>query len=84
MGVVIWLQSGCCLVRFRCLNLSPSGIDYDMHRELVGLLRVYYIYGLCVSFILFIVLWDITQTAFFQVLAYKEPPCDGVEAQYVS
>jgi hypothetical protein len=32
-------------------------------------------------FYLFIVLWDIAQAVFLQLLACKEPPCDGVEAQ---
>jgi len=36
------------------------------------------------GFILFIVLWDIAHAAFLQLLACKEPPCDGVEAQYIS
>jgi hypothetical protein len=47
---------------------------------------VYFIYGFCtglifIGFGLFIVLWDITQAAFLQLLVCKEPPCDGVEAQ---
>ena len=29
----------------------------------------------------FIVLWDIAHAVFLQLLAFKEPPCDGVEAQ---
>jgi len=32
-------------------------------------------------FDLFIVLWDIARAVFLQLLAYKEPPCDCVEAQ---
>jgi len=32
-------------------------------------------------FSLFIVLWDIAHAALLQLLVYKEPPCDGVEAQ---
>jgi hypothetical protein len=31
--------------------------------------------------ILFIVLWDIAHAVFLQLLACKEPPYDGVEAQ---
>jgi len=34
-----------------------------------------------IGYILFIVLWDIAHAAFLQLLASKEPPCDGVEAQ---
>jgi hypothetical protein len=54
------------------------------------LLNVYLIYGFRTGFIfigfsLFIVLWDIAlwdiaHAAFLQLLASKEPPCDGVEA----
>jgi hypothetical protein len=32
-------------------------------------------------FHLFIVLWDISHAVFLQLLAFKEPPCDCVEAQ---
>jgi multisubunit Na+/H+ antiporter MnhE subunit len=32
-------------------------------------------------FLLFVLLWDITHAVFWQLLACKEPPCDGVEAQ---
>ena len=37
----------------------------------------------CLGFIsyLFIVLWDIAHAVFLQLLACKEPPCDGDEAQ---
>jgi len=52
-----------------------------MRREVFGLLRVYLIHGFWICFILFIVLWDIANAVFLQLLACKEPPCDGVEAQ---
>ena len=42
----------------------------------IGLYWFYFI-----GFILFIVLWDIAHEVFLQLLACKEPPCDGVEAQ---
>ena len=42
---------------------------------------MYFIYGFCIGFILFIVVWDITHAAFLQLLACKECHCDGVEAQ---
>jgi len=35
----------------------------------------------CSGFILYIVLWEIVHAVFLQLLACKEPPCDGVEAQ---
>jgi len=40
----------------------------------------------CSGFIfhLFIVLWHIAHAMFLQLLACKEPPCDGVEAQEIS
>ena len=74
------------LVRFLCSNLFISGIHYYTGREVFGLLKVYFIFGFCTGFIfigfsLFIVLWDIAHAAFLQLLACKEPPCDGVEAQ---
>jgi len=39
---VFGLGSGSCLVRFLCSNLSISGIDYYTCREVLGLLRVYF------------------------------------------
>lgn len=41
----------------------------------------YSIYGFCIGYILFIVLWDITQVAYLQLLTCKEPPQDCVEDQ---
>jgi hypothetical protein len=64
-----------------CSNLSISVIDYYTSCEVFGLLRVYFTYGFCIGLILIIVLWDIAQAALLQLLACKEPPCDGVEAQ---
>jgi hypothetical protein len=86
MVVVFRLGSGSCLVRFLCANLFISGIYYYTRREVFGSLKVYFIYGFCTGFIfigfsLFIVLWDIAHAAFLQLLASKEPPCDGVEDQ---
>ena len=74
------------LVRFPCSILFIPGIYYYTHRKDFGSLKVYFIYGFCTGFIfigfsLFIVLWDIALAAFLQLLACKEPPCDGVEAQ---
>jgi len=71
------------LVCFLCSNIFISGIHYDMRREVFGSLKVYFISGFCTGFIfigfsLFIVLWDIAHAAFLQLLACKEPPCDGV------
>jgi len=81
MVVVLGLGSGSCLVRSFCSNLIISGITHYTRREVFGLLRVHSIYWLWIGFILFIVLWDITHAAFLQLLACKEPPCDGVEDQ---
>ena len=56
---------------FRCSNQFISGIEYYTRREVLDRSR----------FNLFIVLWDIADAAFLQLLACKEPPCDGIEAQ---
>jgi hypothetical protein len=86
MVVAFVLGSGSCLVRFLCSTLCISGIDYYTHRKVFGLLKVNFIYGFCsgfmfIGFSLFIVLWDIGHAACLQLLAYKKPPCAGVEAQ---
>jgi len=82
--VVFRLGSGCCLVRFLGCNLFISGIDNYTRCEDFSSLRVYFICGFWIGFVVFIVLWDIAHVAFLQLLACKEPPCDGVEAQYIS
>jgi len=81
MVVVFVLGSSSCLVGFLCSHLFISGIDYYIRREVFKSLRVYLIYGFCIGFILFIVLWDIAHAAFLQLLACKEPLCDSVGAQ---
>jgi len=81
MVAVFGLGLGSCLVQFLCSNLFISGIHYYMCHEVFGLLRVYFIYGFGIGFILFIVLRDIAHTAFLQLLACKKPPCDGIEVQ---
>jgi len=86
MVVEFRLGLGSCLVHFLCSTQFMSGINYYMPREVFGSLKVYFICGFCTGFIfigfsLFIVLWDISHAVFLQLLACKEPPCDGVEAQ---
>ena len=81
MVAAFGLGSGSCLVHFLCSILCISGIDYYTRHEVLGSLRVYFIYGICIGYILFIVLWDIVHAAFLQLLGCKEPPCDGVEAR---
>jgi len=86
MIVVFRYGWGSCLVHFLCSNLFISGIDFYICRKVFESLKVYFIYGFCIGFmfigfILFIVLWDIMDAAFLQLLACKEPPCDGVDAQ---
>jgi len=86
MVVVFRLWLGSCLVRFFSSTLYISGIDYYMCREVCGLLRVYFYLWVMywfyfIGFIFFIVLWDIAHAAFLQLLACKEPSCDGIEAQ---
>jgi hypothetical protein len=86
MVVALRLGSRICLVSFLCSNVFISGIYYYTYREDFGSLKVYYIYGFCIGFILigltlFIVLWNIVHAAFLELLTCKEPPCEGVEAQ---
>jgi len=81
MVVVFRLGLGSCLVHFVCSTVSISGIDYYRHHEVFRSLRVYSIYGFCIGFILFIVLWHIAHPVFLQLLACKEPPCEDVEAE---
>jgi hypothetical protein len=86
MVVAFRLGSRSCLVRFLCCNQCISGIYYYRRCEVFGSLKVYFIYGFCTGFIfigfsLFIVLWNIAHAAFLQLLACKEPPCDGVDAE---
>jgi hypothetical protein len=83
--VVFGLGLGSCLVQFLYSNLFILGIYYYTCCEVFGYLMVYFMYGICTSFIfigfsLFIVVWDIEHAACLQLLAYKEPPCDGIEA----
>jgi len=58
MGVAFGLGSGSCLVRFLCSNFSISGIDYYMHREVFGSLKVYFIYGFCICSILLVLFYS--------------------------
>jgi len=84
MIVVFRFWSGSCPVRFLCSNLFLSGIQYCTCHQVFGSLRVYFIYWFCIGFILFIVVSDIAHAAFLKLRACKEPPCDGVESQYIS
>ena len=81
MVVAFGLGWGSCYVCFLCSNLFVSSIDYYMCHEDFESLRVYSLYGFCIVYISFIVLWDIAHAAFLQHLACKESPCDGVETQ---
>jgi hypothetical protein len=58
MVVVFVLWSCSCLVRFLCSKLFISGTDYYTHREVLGLLRVYSIYGLCIGFMSLVVVYS--------------------------
>jgi len=51
-----------------------------MRCEVFETLRVHFTYWFGIGVILSIVLWDIAHAAFMQLLACKEPSCDGVEA----
>ena len=78
MVVVYRLGLDSCIVWFLCSNLLISDIEYYTRREVFESLRVYFVNGFCIGLIVFIVLWDITHGVSLQLLACKEPPCDGV------
>ena len=89
MVVEFQFSSGSCLVRILCYKLFISCIDYDTCREVFGSLMVHSIHGfwtgfMCIGFSIFLVLWDIGHAACLHLLACEEPPCDCVDAQYVS
>jgi hypothetical protein len=79
--IVFGLGSCSCLVRFLYSNLLISDIDHYTQWDVFGLLRVYLIHLFCIGLLSFIVLWDIAHAAFLQLLAWQDPPCDGVVAQ---
>jgi hypothetical protein len=56
MVVVFGLGLGSCVVDFLWSNLVILGIDYYTHRKVFGLLRVYFIYGFCIGFIVLVLL----------------------------
>jgi len=68
----VWVRVVGLFVSFHLIYLSQAFIITRVARFLD-----------CSGFIfyLFIVIWDIAHAVFFQLLACKEPPCDGVEAQ---
>jgi len=81
MVVVLGLGLGSFPVHLVCSNLYNSGIDYYTGRKVFGSLRVYLIYGFFIGFILLIVLWDIAHAESLQLLLFKKPPFDVVEAE---
>jgi len=58
MVLVFGLGSGPCLVCFLWSNLYISGIDYHTRREVFGSLKVYFIYGFCISFNLLVLFYS--------------------------
>ena len=58
MVVAFRLGSVSCLVRFLCSNLFISGIDYYTRHEVFGSLKVYFISGFCIGFILLVLLYS--------------------------
>jgi len=58
MVVALGLGSGSCLVRFLCSNLLISGIDYYTGQEVIGSLKVYFIYWFCIGFILLVLFYS--------------------------
>jgi len=82
--VAFGLGSGSGHVHCLWSNRFISGIDYYTRREVFESLRIYFISRFCIGLILLIGLWDIAHAAFLQLLACKEPPCDGFEARWIS
>jgi len=70
--LVVWVRVVGLFVSFVLIYLSQALIITHVARFLD-----------CSGFIfhVFIVLCDIAHAVFLQLLACKEPPCDGVEAQ---
>jgi len=68
----VWVRVVGLFISFVLIDLSQALIITRVARFLD-----------CSGFILhsFIVLWDIAHAVILQLLACKEPPCDGVEAQ---
>jgi len=79
--VGIILGTGSVLECFVYSKQFVLGIDYYTRPKVFGSLRVYFIYGFFIGFILFIVLCDIVHAAYLELLACKEPPSHGVDAQ---
>jgi len=52
------LGLGSCLGCFFCSNLFISGIDCYTRREVFGSLKIYCIYGFCISFILLVLFYS--------------------------
>jgi len=58
MVIAFGLGLGSCFVCFLCSSLFISGIDYYTRREVFGSLKVYFIYGFCIGFILLVLLYS--------------------------
>ena len=58
MVAAFGLGSGSCLVRFHCSNLFNSGIDYYPRCAVFGSLKVYFIYGFCIGFMLLVLCYS--------------------------
>jgi hypothetical protein len=58
MVVTFGLGSGSCLVHFLCYNLFIPGIEYYTRRKVFGSLNVYFIYRLCIGFILMVLFYS--------------------------
>jgi hypothetical protein len=67
------LTSGSCIVPFLCSSVFISGLQYYTSGKVFGSLTAFFIYQLCIEFIIVIVLWDIAHAVFVQLLACKEP-----------
>lgn len=81
MVVALRLWLGSNHVHFIYSNLFISGLDNYMYCEVFGLLRVNFMSGFCIGFVLLIVFWVNAHAVYFQLLACKNPGCDGGEAE---
>jgi hypothetical protein len=72
MVVVFGFKSGCSLVWFLCSHLFLAGMDYNTCCKVLRLLSVHIIYGVCIGYIVFIVLGDMAHAARLDLLACKE------------
>jgi len=78
------MRGGVWFIWVRVVGLFVSFVLFNLSQALIITHVARFLDCSGVIFDLFIVLWDIAHAVFLQLLAGKEPPCDGVQAQYIS